>query len=96
MLTHVVLFKLADPTAENIAAFAQKLQSLEGRVPQLRGIEVGTDVVRSERSCDVALITRFDSLADMEAYQVHPYHQEVLGYVKRVITKAHAVDFDSW
>lgn len=69
---------------------------MEGRVPQLRALEAGADVVRSERSYDVALITRFDSLADMEAYQVHPYHQnEILPFLRAMMSEARAVDFES-
>ncbi len=95
MLTHVVLFKLQEPTAENLNAFCEKLQTLAGNVPTLNELEVGVDIVRSERSYDVALITRFDSLADMEAYQVHPFHQDILTYVRPRITGATAVDFES-
>ena len=54
------------------------MRSMEGRIPPLRGIEVGVDVVKSPRSYDLALITRFDSLADIRAYQAHPYHQNVV------------------
>lgn len=96
MLTHIVFIKLQNPTPENMAAVVEKLCSMEGRVPQLRALEAGADVVRSERSYDVALITRFDSLADMEAYQVHPYHQnEILPFLRAMMSEARAVDFES-
>jgi hypothetical protein len=74
MIVHIVLFKLHDPSAENIGEAVSLLRSMEGKVPMLRHLEVGTDVIRSERSSDVALYTRFDSLEDLTAYQVDPYH----------------------
>ncbi|RAV02418.1 Dabb family protein [Paenibacillus sp. YN15] len=93
MLRHVVLFKLADPTPDKLQEVKDKLLSLKGRVPQLLDIEVGIDVVRSERSYDVALITTFASLEDMNAYQVHPYHVEVGSFIATVRQAAAAVDF---
>lgn len=92
-LTHVVLFKLKDRSPEAVERTAAVLRSMEGNIPQLRGIEVGVNVVPSPRAYDIALITRFDSLADMEAYQVHPFHQGVLAHMREVMESAVAVDF---
>jgi hypothetical protein len=74
MIVHIVLFKLKDATAENAAAVKDMLLSMDGRVPMLRHLETGIDLIRSERSYDVALYAKFDNLADLQAYQVHPYH----------------------
>ena len=41
MIRHIVMFRLADKSGENIAKTAEILRSMEGRVPMLRGIEVG-------------------------------------------------------
>ncbi|MSN25038.1 MAG: Dabb family protein [Geobacter sp.] len=96
MITHLVFFKLADPSAENLAATRDKLLSMEGRIPLLRHLEAGVDVIRSERSYDVALITRFDSLDDLQAYQIHPYHAgEVVPFMKSVCSSIAAVDYES-
>lgn len=94
-LTHVVLFKLKDNSAESVQATIDQLRSLDGQVPTLRSIEVGANVVASSRAYDIGLITRFDDLAGMEAYQVHPVHQEVLAYMGTVVERAVAVDFES-
>jgi hypothetical protein len=74
MIAHIVLFKLKESNPENAAAVQNMLLSMDGKVPMLRHLEVGVDIVRSERSYDVALYSKFDTLADLEAYQVHPYH----------------------
>ena len=96
MITHIVLFKLADPTAENLAATRNKLLSMVGKIDLLRHLEAGVDVVRSERSYDIALTTRFDSLEDLQAYQIHPYHAgEVIPYMKTVCSSIAAVDYES-
>lgn len=95
MITHIVLFKLTDPTAENIAATQHKLLSMDGKIDLLRHLEVGTDIIRSERSYDIALTTRFDSLEDLQAYQIHPYHSgEVIPHMKSVCSSIVAVDYE--
>lgn len=94
MLTHVVLFKLKEATPQVIAETVATLRGLEGNVPSLRALEVGEDILRTERSYDVGLIARFDSLEGLEAYQLHPAHQEVLAYMRGVTERAVAVDFE--
>lgn len=96
MITHIVFFKLKDSSAGSIAQAKAKLLSMEGRIDLLRHLEVGVDVVRSERSYDLALVTRFGSMDDLHAYQVHPYHAgEVVPYMKAAAESAVAVDYES-
>lgn len=96
MVTHIVFFKLKDRSAAGIAQAREKLLSMDGKIDLLRHLEVGTDVIRSERSYDLALVTKFDSLADLQAYQVHPYHAgEVLPYMKAAAESVIAVDYQS-
>jgi hypothetical protein len=95
MITHIVLFKLSDPSAENLAATRDKLLSMDGKIDLLRHLAVGVDVIRSERSYDIALTTRFDSLDDLQAYQIHPYHAgEVVPHMKSVCSSIVAVDYE--
>lgn len=96
MVTHIVFFKLADPTPENVGRVRGKLLSMDGQIPLLRHLEAGADMIRSERSYDVALVTRFDSLDDLQAYQVHPYHAgEVVPLMKSLCNSIVAVDYES-
>jgi len=96
MITHIVLFKLSDPTAENISTTRNKLLSMQEKIEQLRHLEAGIDVIRSERSYDIALVTKFDSLQALQEYQVHPYHAgEVIPHMKSVCASIVAVDYES-
>ncbi|TSK05835.1 MAG: Dabb family protein [Geobacter sp.] len=95
MIVHIVLFKLKEATAENVEKAKMRLLSMEGKVEMLRHLEVGVDLIRSERSADVALYTKFDSLEDLQAYQVHPYHaNEVAAYMKSVCSSVVAADYE--
>jgi hypothetical protein len=96
MITHIVFFKLTDPSQVNTQAAQEMLLSMLGKIPQLQHLEVGIDLVRSDRSYDLALVTRFATISDLKAYQVHPYHAEiVVPFVKRVATSSIAVDYES-
>lgn len=64
MITHIVFFKLIDRSAQNSSKAAQVLRSLEGKVPVLKYLEVGIDLLRTNRSYDIALVARFESLED--------------------------------
>lgn len=95
MIVHIVLFKLKENTPEGIEKAKQLLLSMDGKVEMLRHLEVGVDVIRSERSADIALYTKFDSLEDLQAYQVHPYHaNEVAAYMRSVCSSVTAADYE--
>lgn len=95
MVTHIVLFKLKDRTPENIEYTAQVLRNMEGKIDELQYIEVGVDVLHSERSYDIALITKFASMEALQAYQVHPVHQKVLEHMATVRESSVSVDYES-
>ncbi|HJV34058.1 Dabb family protein [Geomonas sp.] len=96
MITHIVLFKLKERTPEVVEKARDILLSMEGKVSQLRHLEVGVDLIHSERSADIALVTKFDSMEDLQAYQVDPYHaNEVAAYMKSVCASVVAADYQS-
>lgn len=94
MLTHIVLFKLIDRSPENVEKARGVLMSMEGKIPLLRHLEVGVDVLHSERSYDLALVTKFDSLDNMQSYQVHPVHVEISNYMKSVRESSITLDYE--
>ena len=96
MITHIVFFKMAEPRQENAALVKEKLLTMSGKIKELKYIEVGLDVIHSERSYDVALITKFDSLEDLYTYNVCDYHAgEVVPFIKARSVGSAAVDFES-
>jgi len=94
MIRHIVLFKLKDRSPENVAQTAQILRDMEGKIEVLRSIEVGVDVLHSDRSYDIALTTSFDSLDDLQTYQVHPVHQKVVEHIRKVSESSISVDYE--
>ncbi|WP_238898914.1 Dabb family protein [Clostridium sp. YIM B02500] len=82
MFTHIVLFKLKKPTTENLKFVEKTLLSMNGMIKELKQLEVGVDVIKSDRSYDVGIITRFDNKEDYLSYDVNEFHVEK---VKKVI-----------
>jgi hypothetical protein len=95
MLTHIVCFKLKDRSADSVQRTRNVLLSMEGKIEQLLHLEVGADVLHTERSYDIVLITKFNSKADLDAYQIHPFHQEIIKHIKSVGDTSIAVDFET-
>jgi len=95
MFHHVVFFKLKERTRENAEKIRDALEGMRGKVEQLRHLEIGIDELRTERSWDVALITRFDSRADMEAYLVHPVHKAAAAVLAELREASIVVDWEA-
>ena len=94
MITHIVCFKLKNNSLEECEKAREVLLSMRGKVPQLRGIEVGVDFLHSERSYDIILETLLDDEAALESYQNDPYHCSVVKkHMHAVRESSIAVDY---
>jgi len=94
MITHIVLFKFKpDTTVAQVQQLAEGLGGLPHTIEEIREFRFGTDVIRSERSYDLGLVSSFDDLEALQRYQVHPDHQKVVALVKVIASSVVAVDF---
>lgn len=96
MITHIVLLRF-QPTAdqEQLLGARDALASLEGRVPQLRSLSVGVNVLSSGRAFDIGLIATFDDLDGLAAYRAHPEHVAVADAVDQHCASVVSVDYES-
>lgn len=95
MITHIVLFKLKDRSIESLEKARNILMSMENKIPELKHIEVGINITNSEISYDIALLTKFNSVEDLKAYQNNPLHLEIAEYVFSVEKSRVVVDYKS-
>ena len=93
MVKHIVFFKLSDNSDKNKNLVKSKLLSLKEKVEVLKDIEVGVNFADEDRAYDIALLTDFDSEDDLSTYAVHPYHLEVVDFIKSVAVSSKVVDF---
>ncbi|MEL7371728.1 MAG: Dabb family protein [Myxococcota bacterium] len=92
MIVHNVLFKLKDPAEVDEAV--KVLRSMEGKIEELQHVEVGVDMLHTERSYHIAFISHFETWDDLKAYRAHPVHKPVIDHMNRVVETAAAVDYE--
>ena len=95
MITHIALFKLVHANAETLAEAKKVLMGLAGKIPQFRYFEVGANIFDSYRSYDLALLAKFDSMEDLQAYQRHPAYVEVVKFLQGVRQSVVTVDYET-
>ncbi len=93
MIKHVVMFKLAKKTPENMERATQSLKSLEGNIETLKAIEIGSDFLESERSYDIVLTAHFDDPEGLKTYAQHKNHLPVVKIMKSLCTSSVVVDY---
>ena len=91
MIKHIVIWKMKDEvSSEQKVEMKARLEALKGGVDERVGIEVGID----EGSGTMSLISEFASHEDLNLYQVHPAHLEVVAFVKPLVAGRSVCDYD--
>ncbi len=93
MLRHIVLFKIKDEYKKDIPDLVKGFYGMVGKVEGLLELEAGADILGSERSYDLALVTVFADRASFDAYQAHPAHLPVKKRMHEVRSGSVACDF---
>lgn len=94
MIKHIVCFKLKDNSIDNCKKTAEILRSMEGKVEQIKNIEVGMDFLHSPRSYDIILQVEVESETALEEYQNDEYHCNVVKkHMHSVSQNSIAVDY---
>lgn len=99
MIKHIVMFKLKDADGrseyEN-AAEAQK--RFENVIANVKELKKGKVVINSkeapESNYTISLLCDFESIADLNAYQVHPAHVEFGKFIGTVKTDRACIDYE--
>ena len=96
MIEHVVMWKFKDGEGrtreENMAYVRERLLALPAIIPEIKSMQIGTDVSHTEMSYDMMLVTRFEDPEALHTYKVHPDHVAVSQYVKKVRTARVVLD----
>ena len=102
MIKHIVLWKLKDlaegcSKQENALRLKQELESLNGKIPGLRLLEVGIHVDDSQASpddVDVILYSEFDDMHALEAYYPHPEHVKIKPFAKAIREERRVINYE--
>ena len=97
MIRHIVMFRLAAKDdlqrRDDAHGIAERLEALETQIAGIHSIRVDRDLGLVDGHWDVVLVSEHDDNAALEAYQLHPAHQEVAGYIGSVISDRAVVDY---
>jgi hypothetical protein len=93
------MFKLRnfDNETEKTAAATEllrRLNELPSKIDLIRKYEAGIDVRKLEWSYDISLVMDFDTMADLDAYTIHPAHQEFVAFNKDFSIAKVCVDYE--
>ncbi|WNS44255.1 Dabb family protein [Paenibacillus sp. MMS20-IR301] len=86
MITNNLMIKLKDSSPERIAEAREALLGMRGKIGHIHELKVETDI--RSGTYDLMLIVQYVSMADLEAYLVHPVHVKVSEYIAGVILSA--------
>jgi heme-degrading monooxygenase HmoA len=94
---HIVMWKVAGNSEAERGVAAERVkrafESLRGRIPGLRHLEVGMDQSAVDYACDVVLVTEFDSAQALHDYATHPEHLRVRDEIAGLRIARHQVDY---
>ena len=94
MIDHVIAFKAPDLDSEAQNALLAKLSELQ-HVPGVREFALGKNFGARSRGFDICMRITFDSRADLDAYEEHPIHKDVVAYNRQVTEEHICFDFES-
>src|SRR5437016_896959 len=99
MIRHTVMWKLKDEALglkkwELMAELKFRLEALAPKIPEIRLLQVGLNLVSADTASDVVLVSDFDDLDALKRYSAHPDHVKVADFVKQIVSERRAVDFE--
>jgi len=98
MVKHIVFWKLKEEAhglnkQELALEIKKRLEALNGKIDELLHLEVGLDFSKTESSFDLVLYSEFVDKAALNAYQLHPLHQEVASFIGPATSDRKLVDY---
>ena len=92
MIRHIVMWKFRPGTEAEQRRFLDGLRGLQGVVPQLLRSEVAENVGQGDH--DAVLVSEFQDLEALEAYNKDPRHQALSALCKSIREDRASVDYE--
>ncbi len=98
MIKHIVLWKLKEfaegaGREQNASRMKRELEALKVKIPLVRHLEVGSNIIPSDAAYDVALYSEFSNEQDLNTYQKHPEHLKAAEFVNKIRESRVVVDY---
>ncbi len=97
MIVHLVLFKWKEEaTSESILATIEALKRLKSKIPNIIDLSCGKNFTNRAQGFQHGLMVKFRDRNDLESYQNHPAHQEVVqNLIKPILADIIALDYEA-
>lgn len=98
MLKHIVMWKLKKSNdgytkEENATRMKVALEDLVGKISEIKVLEVGININKSDSVYDIVLYSEFEDEKDLIIYQKHPEHLKVVELAKEIVIERAVVDY---
>ena len=95
MIRHVLMIRWKPSFTNDIREkWLNGLNKLEDEIPELIQLVHGSDVLGKDNSWDHVLIADFQTVADIDRYNVHPSHEAIKQYSLPNAAELAYVDFE--
>ena len=99
MIKHIVMFKLKEADGRSEYENALEAQKrFDNVIANVKELKKGEEVINSkdapESNYTISLLCDFDSIDDLNAYQVHPAHLEFGKFIGTVRTDRACIDYE--
>lgn len=97
MIVHLVLFKWKEEaTPASITAAMEALKALKSKIPQIIDISCGQNFTHRAQGFQQGLVVKLSTRSDLEAYQNHSAHQDVVQtLIKPILADIIALDYET-
>lgn len=93
MIKHIVMFRLND-----ISKAEEAKERFDKVIENVSELKKGEVVINSADAPDsnytIALICDFDTIDDLNAYQIHPAHKEFGAFIAEIKTDRACIDYE--
>ncbi|UZW14628.1 Dabb family protein [Clostridium pasteurianum] len=93
MIVNNLFIRSKERNNENIEKTRVILLSMKGKIETLLDLKVEIDI--SKGDYDLMLITKYNSINDLNAYLSHPVHMEVAKYIVNILDNQVSLRYES-
>jgi hypothetical protein len=95
LVRHIVMWKIhPEKKADSMGEMRQRLLDLANVIEQIKFLEVGINYLDDPAAYDIILVSHFKSRQDVEIYQKHPAHLDVVQFIRTISLDRKVVDYE--
>ena len=99
MIKHISMAKYKEfaegcSKEENIKKAKLMTEALKQKIPQIKKIEVGINILNNPTDFDVVSYSEYDNMEDVKKTVTYPAHDDLIAFLKKVTEVSHAVTYE--